>query len=41
MPGGDIFYHLHSENNFCEKKANFYLIEIILGLETLLKNNMI
>ena len=23
MQGGDMFYHLHSENNFCEKKLNF------------------
>ena len=41
MQGGDMFYHLHSENKFTEKKAKFYLIEIILGLEYLHKNNMI
>ena len=41
MQGGDMFYHLHSENKFSEKKAKFYLIEIILGLEYLHKNNMI
>ena len=41
MQGSDIFYQLHSENKFCEKKAKFYLIEIILGLEALYKNNMI
>ena len=36
-----MFYYLYSENKFCEKKAKFYLIKIILGLETLHKNNMI
>ena len=41
MQGGDMFYHLHSEKNFTENKAKFYLIEIILGLEYLHKNNMI
>ena len=41
MQGGDMFYHLHFENKFSEKKAKFYLIEIILGLEYLHKNNMI
>ena len=41
MQGGDMFYHLHFENKFPEKKAKFYLIEIILGLEYLHKNNMI
>ena len=41
MQGGDMFYHLHSQNKFPEKKAKFYLIEIILGLQTLHKNNMI
>ena len=23
MQGGDMLYHLHSENKFCEKKINF------------------
>ena len=41
MQGGDMFYHLHTEKNFTENKAKFYLIEIILGLEYLHKNNMI
>ena len=41
MQGGDMFYHLHSQNKFPEEKAKFYLIEIILGLEALHKNNMI
>ena len=41
MQDGDMFYHLHSQNKFPEKKAKFYLIEIILGLEALHKNNMI
>ena len=41
MQGGGIFYHLHSENKFYEKKSKILLIWIILGLETLHKNNMI
>ena len=41
LQGGDMFYHLHSEKNFTEEKAKFYLIEIIFGLEYLHKNNMI
>ena len=36
-----MFYLLHSGNQSHEKKAKFYLIEIILGLEALHKNNMI
>ena len=41
MQGGDMFYHLHSQKKFEEKKAKFYTIELILGLEFLHKNNMI
>ena len=41
MQGGDMFYHLHSNKKFDEKTARFYLIEIILALEFLHKNNMI
>jgi len=42
MQGGDMFYHLHSKKRkFNEEAAKFYLIELILGLEFLHKNNII
>ncbi len=42
MQGGDMFYHLHSnKKKFPEAKAKFYIIELILGLEFLHKNNVI
>ena len=25
MQGGGMFYHLYTENKFCEKKTKFYL----------------
>ena len=41
MQGGDMFYHLHSNKKFDEARAKFYIIELILGIEFLHKNNMI
>ena len=41
MQGGDMFYHIHSNNKFDEERCKFYAIELILGLEFLHKNNMI
>ena len=42
MQGGDMFYHLHSnKKKFPESTAKFYIIELILGLEFLHKNNVI
>ena len=41
MQGGDMFYHLHIKKFFSEETTKFYLIEIILALEFLHKNNMI
>jgi len=41
MQGGDMFYHLHSNNRFDEERCKFYAIELILGLEFLHKNSMI
>ena len=42
MQGGDMFYHLHSnKKKFPESSAKFYIIELILGLEFLHKNNVI
>ena len=42
MQGGDMFYHLHTNRKkFPESTAKFYIIELILGLEFLHKNNVI
>ena len=42
MQGGDMFYHLHTDRKkFPEDWAKFYLIELVLGLEFLHKNNVI
>ena len=42
MQGGDMFYHLHTEKKkFSESTAKFYIIELILGIEFLHKNNII
>jgi serine/threonine protein kinase len=42
MQGGDMFYHLHSgTRKFPESKAKFYIIELILGIEFLHKQNII
>ena len=42
MQGGDMFFHLHSQKKkVSEKTAKFYIIELILGLEFLHKNNVI
>ena len=39
--GGDLSKHLNIEKRFSEKKAKFYLCEIILALEYLHKRNII
>ena len=42
LQGGDLFFHLHqSKIKFTEEVAKFYIIELILGLEFLHKNNVI
>ena len=41
MQGGDMFYHLHVKKVFPEEMVKFYIIEIVLALEFLHKNNMI
>ena len=43
MQGGDMFFHLHeNENNkFDRERAKFYIIELLLALEYLHQNNMI
>lgn len=41
MPGGELFFHLKKEQIFSEKKAKFYICEIVLALEHLHKNKII
>ena len=40
MQGGEMFFHLLKEKRFKNEKAKFYLVEIILAIEFLHKNNM-
>ena len=39
--GGELLFHLHKERRFSNEKAKFYLIEIILAIEYLHKNNIL
>ena len=41
LQGGDLFFHIHSTPKFPNKKAKFYVIELILAIEFLHKNNML
>ena len=41
MQGGDMYFHLHEKGKFEIEKAKFYIIEIILAIEYLHKNNMV
>ena len=41
MPGGEMFYHLHLNDHFNEKRAKFYIAEIILAIDHLHKNNIL
>ena len=41
MQGGDIFFHLHEKGKFKRERAKFYIIEILLAIEFLHKNNMV
>jgi serine/threonine protein kinase len=43
MQGGDMFFHLHDGGivTFSTEKTRFYIIELILALEFLHKNNMV
>ena len=41
MQGGELFFHLHKEKKFNSEKTKFYIIEILLALEDIHKNNMI
>ena len=41
MQGGDMFYHMHDVQQFDNERTKFYIMEIVLALEFLHKNNMI
>ena len=41
MQGGDMFFHLHESGKFKRERAKFYIIELILAIEYLHKNNMV
>ena len=41
MQGGDMFFHLHDKGRFKRNRAKFYIIEILLAIESLHKNNMV
>ena len=41
MQGGDIFFHLHEKGKFKRERAKFYIIEILIAIEFLHKNNMV
>ena len=43
LQGGDLFFHLHEKRNvvFPEEKAKFYVIELVVALDFLHKNNMV
>ena len=41
MQGGDMFFHLHENKKFKRERAKFYIVEILLGIEYLHKNNMV
>ena len=41
LNGGELFYHLCQERRFSEKRARFYVAEIILALEKLHEQKII
>ena len=41
MQGGELFFHLHKEKKFSEKRTIFYASQIILALEGLHKENIV
>ena len=41
IQGGDLFFHIHSGPKFSTQKTKFYIVEIILAIDFLHKNNMI
>ena len=41
LQGGDLFFHLHTNPKFSNEKAKFYIVELVLAIEFLHKNNML
>ena len=41
LQGGDLFFHIHTNPRFSNDRAKFYVIELVLALEFLHKNNML
>ncbi len=41
LQGGDLFFHIHTQPKFSNAKAKFYVIELVLAIEYLHKNNML
>ena len=41
VQGGDLFFHLHLFPKFSDEKTKFYVIELVMALDFLHKNNMI
>jgi len=39
--GGELFYHICKDHRFSEKKAKFYFVETLLGLEYLHQNKIL
>ena len=41
MQHGDLFFHLQEKGKFKRERAKFYIIEILIAIEFLHKNNMV
>ncbi|KAI0485191.1 kinase-like domain-containing protein [Xylariaceae sp. FL0804] len=41
MSGGELFWHLQKEGRFIEKRAKFYIAELILAIQHLHKNDIV
>ena len=41
LQGGDLYFHIHAERKFSSEKTKFYVIELVLAIEFLHKNNML
>ena len=41
MSGGELFWHLQKEGRFDERRAKFYIAELILAIEHLHKNDIV
>ena len=41
LQGGDLFFHIHTHQKFSNEKVKFYIVELVLAIECLHKNNML